>query len=74
MQIILEGPVVLEHLDTEDSGMALIYHLDSDLEGHQESGLFVRIQSWDETKDHTQMTQLLKAATGKRIRVTIDVV
>lgn len=74
MRIILEGPLLPEQIDTEDGGQAVIVHHENDLRDQTDDGLFVRIQSWDSTREHTEITHLLKAATGKRIRVTIEVV
>ena len=35
-----------------------------------ETGLFVRLQSWDETKRHEEMAQLM----GHRVRVTVEII
>lgn len=48
----------------EDSGMAQIIEIGG------ETGIFVRIQSWDETKEHQKLSTLM----GKHVRVTIETV
>lgn len=69
MKIILETPIFgLENLRREDSGCALIEDVGTD--GVEDNGVFVRIQSWDETKEHKDFNAL----KGKRVRVTIEVV
>lgn len=63
---VLDGVV---KYDREDSGCALI----SENIGFDEEGthnMFVRIQSWDENKQHRHALSL----AGKRVRVTIEVV
>jgi hypothetical protein len=51
--------------DTEDGGMAIIYEIDNP----DFSNLFVRIQSWDETKRHKYFNECLR---GRRLKVTIE--
>ena len=63
---------VIEYVDpkfveSEDGGAARIYTISDDPEA--ESGMFLRIQSWDENKEHTDINNLI----GKRIRVTVEV-
>lgn len=53
-------------VDIEDGGCAKILHLADD--GHE--GMFVRLQSWSESGDHTDLDQFI----GKKIRVTVEVV
>ena len=53
-------------LSVEDSGCAMI----GDVCDNEDSGMFIRIQSWDETKEHKDFKSLI----GKKIRVTIEVV
>lgn len=68
MKIILETAIFgLEDLRSEDGGCALI----EDIEPKEEDDcLFVRVQSWDETKEHKDFNAL----KGKRVRITIEVV
>lgn len=66
MIITLTGTVEPE---TEDSGASKIAFI-TDVEGHPDDGLHVRIHSWDETLRHPLMTEL----TGKKVRVTIETV
>jgi hypothetical protein len=68
-KIILEGPV---ECDKEDGGRVLIAqiaHVVGESENSDE-GLYVRIQSWSESKMHPQMDALI----GKKVRVTIEII
>ena len=57
--------------DKEDSGAALISQFSLDPAGkNEDSGLFVRVQSWDETREHKDASTL----AGKRLRVTVEVI
>jgi hypothetical protein len=53
-------------LDVEDGGMAKIYHI----EYPGEKGVFFKLQSWDEGKEHTEFALF----EGKRLRVTVEVI
>ncbi len=53
-------------IDVEDGGCAMIAHI----EDEADVGMFVRIQSWDESKEHKDFKSLI----GKKIRVTIEVI
>lgn len=69
MKIVLETPIFgMEDLSVEDSGCALIESIGQDSD--DDTGMFVRVQSWDETKEHKDFN----AFKGKRVRVTIEVV
>ena len=60
---------VAEHevpVERDDGGQALIAEFSST----NETGLFVRLQSWDETKRHEEMAQLM----GHRVRVTVEII
>jgi hypothetical protein len=48
----------------EDGGQAII----AEVGGDKDAGMFVRIQSWDETMRHAEIEPFL----GKRVRVTIE--
>jgi len=62
MKIIFEGTPIK---GSQDSGMAK----DLCFDNGDEHEIFVRVQSWDETKKHTNLTKLLNGGT---IRVTIE--
>lgn len=62
MKRIAEGVV---DPDRDDGGMAYIAELSFD----NDAELFVRIQSWSETKSHPTMDQL----RGKRVRIELTV-
>lgn len=55
--------------DIEDSGQAIILTTAGDgVEGGP--GMFVRVQSWDETRQHEE----LRKFNGRRLRVTVEVI
>lgn len=58
----------LDFINTEDKGKAKIGDLNLD-QVEPDDGLFVRIQSWSEQKDHHDFESLMH----KKIRVTIEV-
>lgn len=61
--------VEAHHLKSEDSGHALLLNDIGGTELEGDSSMFVRIQSWDDTKEHP----LLNSLVGKKIRITIEV-
>lgn len=52
-------------LDKQDGGMALIYHIEEE----SVPEIFVKLQSWDETKKHEIFN---KCFSGRKIKVTIE--
>jgi hypothetical protein len=52
-------------VERDDGGQALV----AEFSGGGDGGLFVRVQSWDESKRHEEMHQLM----GRRVRITIEV-
>lgn len=50
----------------EDGGMALI----AEFGGDGEAGMFVRLHSWDKTRNHSEAIRL----AGKHVRITVEVV
>jgi len=69
MKIVLETPNFgFDNLRREDGGMAVIE--DVGMDGVEDNGIFVRVQSWDETKKHKEFNALI----GKRVRVTIEII
>lgn len=63
MKLILEDTITVE--SREDGGAALIARFDD-----KDTGMFVRVQSWDETGEHAEF----KKFEGKRVRVTVEVI
>lgn len=57
-----------EEVIKEDGGQAMIFTASTPFE--EEMGLFVRIQSWDEKKEHTEF----KNFEGRKIRITIETI
>jgi hypothetical protein len=57
--------------DVEDSGCAIIGHLlNLDESDEPDSGMFVRVQSWDESLHHTEIRKL----AGKYVEVTMRII
>jgi hypothetical protein len=57
--------------DVEDGGQARILHIESDDPKHCHSAFhFIRLQSWDETREHA----IIRQFEGKRVRVTVEVI
>ena len=63
--LVFEGVVALEF---EDGRQAAIAEVGGDEAG--EDGPFIRLHSWDETKQH----RALMPFNGRRVRVTVEVV
>jgi hypothetical protein len=57
----------LDTVDSEDSGMALIGELTAPTETGTDGMFFLRLQSYDETRQHVTMRALM----GKRLHITI---
>jgi hypothetical protein len=56
-----------DKVDVEDGGQALIAEINDNMTTEDEDGVFVRIQSWDENKNHT----LFRSAMGKKVTVVV---
>lgn len=54
------------HVQKEDGGQAVVIEMDM-TDGEMETGLFVRIQSWDPSKTHGDIRKLF----GRKVEVTI---
>jgi hypothetical protein len=52
-------------VEVQDGGQAQLV----EFANTSETGLFVRLQSWDDQREHTEMALLL----NKRVRVTVEV-
>lgn len=63
-----EGDYDPTNLDVEDAGQAKIYTV-VDENDDALNGMFVKIQSWYDNGEHTEMNSLV----GKRIRVTVEI-
>jgi hypothetical protein len=59
-----ETTISRSDVDTEDGGRAKIIQID----GPEDTTLFVRIQSWSDAKEHPDFDALI----GKHVRVTIE--
>ena len=66
MSLVIAFERVLGEPDRDDGGRALIQQFDD----AADDGLFVRLQSWSEKKEHPAMEALI----GKRVRITVEVV
>ena len=56
-----------EWIAVEDGGMAKMYQFVPN--DDKDEGMFVRLQSWDEYKDHVDFDKLI----GKKVTVTVEV-
>jgi hypothetical protein len=60
-----EQTITSDDVNTEDGGCAKIIQIDGD---DTDEGLFVRIQSWSDAKEHPDFDALI----GRSVRVTIE--
>jgi len=65
LKLIIEGP---GELRVEDGGQAQILTVYGDPD--VDEGVFVRIQSWSEARQHSEMEGLV----GKKLRITIEAI
>lgn len=65
---IFETILKPEEVLKEDGGQAMVFTVSDPFQ--EENGLFVRIQSWDENKEHTEF----KKFEGRKIRITIETI
>lgn len=61
-------PVIPNDLSIQDSGMAVI--IDCGRVDDENAGMFVRLHSWSESKEHDQIRKFI----GKRIRITVETI
>lgn len=59
-----QGILKPEDVDVEDGGCAKIISIEP-----PEGCFFVRLQSWDETREHTIFNKML----GRKVRVTVEI-
>lgn len=71
MKFVFEDTV---EFHSEDGGCALVSENIQDPHTDPNNGLFVRIQSWDERRDHPYRHVLARLLDGKRVRVTVELV
>jgi hypothetical protein len=88
-KFIIEGTVGADDLSVEDGGAARIATVEPDGDDGNESGIFVRVQSWDEefcngetpVPSHPDFEKLFGKVIGrrftaegkKRVRITIEI-
>jgi hypothetical protein len=65
---IIEGQIFRADVQTEDGGQAKIVTLAQHPE--DENGMFVKIQSWDETLKHEEFEKFV----GRKVKVTIEAI
>lgn len=63
---VFEERVSENDIDTEDGGSSKILEISND----EESGLFIRLHSWDENKKHVDFSQLV----NRLIKITIETI
>ena len=64
--------VDLPYCKTEDGGSALIGELYPINDEDEESGMFVRLQSWEDNPDLPGAHKQLQSLVGQRLRITIE--
>ena len=71
MKMIFESEEPIT-LTSEDSGMALLVNEGEpcEVDGDEDTGIGIRIVSWDESKSHSSIRKL----EGKRVRITLKVI
>jgi hypothetical protein len=57
-------------VDTEDSGCAIICHVDGEGHENEDTGMFVRLQSWDDDKKHVEIRKFI----GRKVKITVETV
>jgi hypothetical protein len=65
---VIEMTLAPAEVITEDGGCAKIVNVVD--EPDEEKGIFIRLQSWDESKEHKDFHQL----EGKKVRITIETI
>lgn len=65
-----KGAIQSKDISIEDSGMARIHEGELVDEGDSDGCIFVRLQSWDDNKEHPIMSELV----GNKIRITVEIV
>jgi len=65
---VIETTLNQSEIDSEDGGQALIFTTSREKDDDEMQGMFVRIQSWDEIRDHEEFNKFV----GKKIRITIE--
>jgi hypothetical protein len=65
MKMVIENTPIVTF---EDSGCAMI----AEVQGKEDSNIFVRVQSWDKTSDHMELGPFIQL--GKKLRITIELV
>jgi hypothetical protein len=68
MHLILEQTLKESEVKREDGGQALIATIDDGSD--EDTGIFVRLQSWDESTEHKLFNQLI----NKKVRITIETI
>lgn len=66
MKKIVEFKLTQDSVEIEDTGQALIFQPESD----EDNAMFIRLQSWDDTRKHEEFNQFV----DKNVRVTIEVI
>jgi len=62
---------VVEEIEKEDGGKAIIAHVDPQDNADSLKGVFFRIQSWDDDGNHEEF-KALGLKEGQQIKVTLE--
>jgi len=65
---IIEGQLLSSDIETEDGGQAKIIAMSQSPE--EDNGMFVKIQSWDETLKHEEFEKFV----GRKVKIIIETI
>lgn len=57
-------------IDTEDGGCAIICQVERKREKEEDPCMFVRLQSWDDSKKHVEIKKFI----GRKVKITIETI
>lgn len=71
-KVVYEGEVTEHDIKSEDGGCALIWEAGPDQvtppDENPDAGMFVRLQSWDENKNHDTLRKMV----GRKVKITVE--
>lgn len=73
IKLVFEELMAADDISREDGGRAMVFSIDNQIDPPDRdstAGPFVRFQSWDDAKEHSEFRKFI----GKRVRITIEVV
>lgn len=71
MKKIFEGILSSDEIIIEDQGKAILTEpINDPNDENLDAGMFVRLQSWDDDKIHSDFKQFI----GKKIKITVEII